>query len=194
MLLTYWWGWHVGLRLLPSSMWRKPQIWCFTIIWLPYHVYAKEKKREGKKRGEEERIQNFLDAWLSFTLQSTSPSMRPGTATDTFFHPLIYGSLSAYRFAFDWDDDGFTCSNTMGISTLSLSLSHDYHHLDSLQLANGKDGTKQHFWDGIEEAYYAVKEMLFVSVFPSRRFGANDDDVLWWCHWWRHGIFFVGVP
>jgi hypothetical protein len=33
-------------------------------FWLPYHVYAKEKKDEGKKRkerGEKERIQNFLD-------------------------------------------------------------------------------------------------------------------------------------
>jgi hypothetical protein len=25
-------------------------------------------------------------------------------------------------------DDGFACSNTMGISNLSLSLSHEYHH------------------------------------------------------------------
>jgi preprotein translocase subunit SecG len=34
------------------------------LIGLLYHVYAKEKKEEGKKRekrGEQERIQNFLD-------------------------------------------------------------------------------------------------------------------------------------
>jgi hypothetical protein len=31
---------------------------------------------------------------------------------------------------------------------------------------NGKDGTKQHFWEGTEEAYYLVKEVvLFVAVF-----------------------------
>jgi hypothetical protein len=56
-------------------------------VGLPYHVYAKEKKEEGKKRkkrGEKERIQNFLDVGLSFALLSTSLSMRPGIATDTF--------------------------------------------------------------------------------------------------------------
>jgi hypothetical protein len=26
------------------------------------------------------------------------------------------------------DDDGFACRNNMGISNLSLSLSHEYHH------------------------------------------------------------------
>jgi hypothetical protein len=41
---------------------------------------------------------------------------------------LVNGSLPACGFAFDWDDDGFACSNTMGISNLSLSLSHEYHH------------------------------------------------------------------
>jgi hypothetical protein len=52
-------------------------------IRLPYHVYAKEKKEEGKKRkkrGKKERTQNFLDIGLSFTLLSTSLSI----ATDTF--------------------------------------------------------------------------------------------------------------
>jgi hypothetical protein len=53
--------------------------------------------------------------------------------------------LSACRFAFDWDDDGFACSKTMEVSNLSLSLSHEYRHPDSLQLTNVKDGIKQHF-------------------------------------------------
>jgi hypothetical protein len=54
--------------------------------------------------------------------------------------------LSACGFAFDWDDDGFgVCSKTMEISNLSLSLSHEYDHPDSLQLSNGKDV----FWRGI---------------------------------------------
>jgi hypothetical protein len=60
--------------------------------------------------------------------------------------------LSACRFAFDWDDERFACSNTMGISNLSLSLSHEYHHPHSLQLTNGKEGSKQHFLESIEEA------------------------------------------
>jgi hypothetical protein len=53
--------------------------------------------------------------------------------------------LSECLFAFDWDNDGFACSKTMGISNLSLSLSNEYHHRDSLQLANGKDGSKNHY-------------------------------------------------
>jgi hypothetical protein len=63
---------------------------------LPYHVYAKEKKEEGnkrKKRGKKERIQNFLDIGLSFTLLSTSPSMCPGIATNTFLWPLFLGNI-----------------------------------------------------------------------------------------------------
>jgi hypothetical protein len=63
---------------------------------LPYHVYAKEKKEEGKKRkkrGKKERIQNFLDVGLSFTLLSTSPSMRPGIATNRFLWPLFLGNV-----------------------------------------------------------------------------------------------------
>jgi hypothetical protein len=81
--------------------------------------------------------------------------------------------LLACQFAFNWDDDGFACSNTMGISNLSLSLSHEYHHLDSLQLMNGKDGIKHHFLESIEKAYYIVKKMLFVLVFP-RPYGAKE--------------------
>jgi hypothetical protein len=55
------------------------------------------------------------------------------------------------QFAFHWDDDGFACSNTMGrISNLSLSLSHEYHHPDSLRLTNGKEGSKQHFLETTE--------------------------------------------
>jgi hypothetical protein len=68
----------------------------YTKNWLPYHVYAKEKKEEGKKRkkrGEKERIQNFLDIGLSFTLLSTSLSMRPGIATNTFLWLLSLGNV-----------------------------------------------------------------------------------------------------
>jgi hypothetical protein len=45
----------------------------------------------------------------------------------------------------------------MGISNLSLSLSHEYHHPDSIKFTNGKDGRKQHFGESIEEAYYLVE-------------------------------------
>jgi hypothetical protein len=60
----------------------------------------------------------------------------------------------------------FACSKTMmGISNLSLFLSYEYHHPDSLnlslllsyeyhhpyslQLTNGKEGSKQHFWESM---------------------------------------------
>jgi hypothetical protein len=33
----------------------------------------------------------------------------------------------------------------MGISNLSLSALHEYHHPDSLQITNGKDRSKQQF-------------------------------------------------
>jgi hypothetical protein len=56
----------------------------------------------------------------------------------------------------------------MGISNLSLSLSHDYHHAYSLQLTNGKDGIKHQFLESIEEAYYSVERKVFMSVFPLR--------------------------
>jgi hypothetical protein len=59
----------------------------------------------------------------------------------------------------------------MGKSNLALSLSHEYHHPDSLHLTKGKDRHKQHFLENIEEAYYLVERMLFVSVFPRCRFG-----------------------
>jgi hypothetical protein len=78
----------------------------------------------------------------------------------------VNGSLSACWFAFDWYDDGFSCSNTVAKWNLSLFLSHEYHHPDSLQLTNGKDGSKQHFLESIEEAYYLVEVMLFVSFLP----------------------------
>jgi hypothetical protein len=89
--------------------------------------------------------------------------------------------LSACRFAFGWDDVGFSCSSTVAKWNLSLSLSHEYHHPDSLQLTNRKDGSKNHNWESIEEAYYLVEVMVFVSVFPRRHFGSNDD-VIWWHH------------
>jgi hypothetical protein len=82
----------------------------------------------------------------------------------------VDGLLSACLFAFDWDDDGFSCSRSMGISNLSLSLSHEYHHQDSLELTKRKDGSKRHFLESIDEAYYLVEVMLFLSFFP-RRFG-----------------------
>jgi hypothetical protein len=79
--------------------------------------------------------------------------------------------LSACRFAFDWDDDGFSCSNNGAKCNPSCSLSHEYHHPDSLQLTNGKDGSKNHYSERIEEAYYLVEVMVFVSVFPRSSFG-----------------------
>jgi hypothetical protein len=48
----------------------------------------------------------------------------------------------------------------------SLSLSNEYHHACSLQLANGIDGSKQFFLESIAEAYCSVKEMMLVSVYP----------------------------
>jgi hypothetical protein len=46
-----------------------------------------------------------------------------------------------------WDDDDglFACSKIMGLSNLSLSLSHEYNHPGSLRLMDGKEGGKQHF-------------------------------------------------
>jgi hypothetical protein len=38
---------------------------------------------------------------------------------------------------------------------------------------NGKDGIKHHFLESIEKAYYIVKKMLFVLVFP-RPYGAKE--------------------
>jgi hypothetical protein len=61
------------------------------------YVYAKENKEEGKKRkkrGKKKRIHNFLEVGLSFTLLSTSLSMRPGIATDTF---LLVFILSVFQ-------------------------------------------------------------------------------------------------
>jgi hypothetical protein len=63
---------------------------------LPCLCEIKRKKEEGKKRkkrGKKERIQNFVDVGLSFTLQSTSPSMRPGIATKTFLWPHFLGNF-----------------------------------------------------------------------------------------------------
>jgi hypothetical protein len=48
----------------------------------------------------------------------------------------------------------------LGLSNLSLSLCNEHHYPNSLQLTNGKDATKQHFCEGIEEAYYLVKETM----------------------------------
>jgi hypothetical protein len=52
-----------------------------------------KRKKRKEKRGKKERIQNFLDIGLSFTLLSTSPSMRPGIATNTFLWPLFLGNV-----------------------------------------------------------------------------------------------------
>jgi hypothetical protein len=53
-----------------------------------------------------------------------------------------------------------------------------HNHPDSLLLMNRKEGSRQHFLESIEEAYCLVKEMLFVSVFPPRRFGAMTSSVM----------------
>jgi hypothetical protein len=87
---------------------------------------------------------------------------------------MVHRLLLLCQFGFDWEDDGFACSNTMEISNLSLSLSqHENHHPDLLELAIGKGGSKQHFWCSRDEAYYLVKELLFVLVFPLRRFAVQ---------------------
>jgi hypothetical protein len=111
-----------------------------------------------------------------------------------------------WLFAFDWDNVGFSCSNTVAKWNLSLSLPHEYHHPDSLQLTNRKDGSKNHYWESIEEAYYLVEVMVFVSVFPRRRFGVltfwrkgwcHTKRVLWWCFlnvfWWGIYVFWRGI-
>jgi hypothetical protein len=53
--------------------------------------------------------------------------------------PDVNRLLLACRSAFDWDNAGFSCSKTMGISNLSLSLCNGHHHPNSLQLTNGKE-------------------------------------------------------
>jgi hypothetical protein len=50
-----------------------------------------------------------------------------------------------------WQNETFHCRNHMNI----IILNH-----------NGKDGTKQHYLESLEEAYYLVEVMLFSSVFP----------------------------
>jgi hypothetical protein len=46
----------------------------------------------------------------------------------------------------------------------------EYQHPDSLQLTNGKDGSKNHYSERIEEVYYLVEVMVFVSFFPRSSF------------------------
>jgi hypothetical protein len=66
----------------------------------------------------------------------------------------------------------------MGFHAVTLWQNETSHFLsDSLQFTNGKDGSKRHFLESKEEAYYLVEVILFVSFFP-RCFGANDD-VIW---------------
>jgi hypothetical protein len=65
-------------------------------------------------------------------------------------------------------------------SKLSLSQSHDYHHLDSLQLMDRKEGSKQHFLESTEEAYYLVVVMPSVSFFLCR-FGAKGISIWGLC-------------
>jgi hypothetical protein len=91
----------------------------------------------------------------------------------------VNGFLLACGFLFNWDDDGFACNKTMEISNLSLSQSHEYHHPDSLQLTNSKEGNKHHFLGSIEETNYLVERMVFVSVFPRRCFGMKGICIFW---------------
>ena len=81
-------------------------------------------------------------------------------------HQIICCRVSARRLSFNWDDDGLLAAKTMGISSPSLSLLNEYHCPYLLLLVNGNDGIKQHFFCSIEEAYYLVVEVLFVSIFP----------------------------
>jgi hypothetical protein len=61
-----------------------------------------------------------------------------------------------------WQNETFHCHNHMNI-IIKIR--------DSLQLTNWKGGSKHHFFESVKEAYYRVEVMVFVSVFPRRRFG-----------------------
>jgi hypothetical protein len=60
----------------------------------------------------------------------------------------------------------------MGFHTAISRQNETFHHRNHMNIIilnhNGKDGTKQHFLESIEEAYYLVEVMLFSSVFPGR--------------------------
>jgi hypothetical protein len=55
--------------------------------------------------------------------------------------------LPACRFAFDWDDNGFSYSKAVAKKNLSSSQSNEYHHPDLHSYKCGKYGSKQHTWE-----------------------------------------------
>jgi hypothetical protein len=58
----------------------------------------------------------------------------------------------------------------MGFHTVKLWQNITFHHRNHMNIIilthNGKEGSKQHFLESIEEAYYLVEVMLFSSDFP----------------------------
>jgi hypothetical protein len=56
---------------------------------------------------------------------------------------------------------------------------------------NRKDGSKNHYWESIEEAYYLVEVMVFVSVFPRRRFRVMAQMMM--SSMMSRNVFFGGV-
>jgi hypothetical protein len=70
---------------------------------------------------------------------------------------LVGRLLSSCLFAFDSDDDGFSCSNTVAKWNLSLSQSHEYHHPDH-EWERWKQIVASSFCRG---ANYLVMEMNF---------------------------------
>jgi hypothetical protein len=81
-------------------------------------------------------------------------------------------SMSACRFAFDCDADGFACSKTLGMSIFSLSISHECHHPDSFNLQMGKrEATNTSEYRG----GLLPVEVMFVSVFPRLCAAKNEN-------------------
>jgi hypothetical protein len=92
--------------------------------------------------------------------------------------PSIIFFSACGGFAFDWDDDGFSYSNIVAKWSLSLSLSHEYHHAYSHQLTNGKDGIKHHLRGYRGGLLPCGSVMLFVSVFLCV-VSLSSNDVIW---------------
>jgi hypothetical protein len=80
--------------------------------------------------------------------------------------------LSECGLAFDWDDDGFACSNTMGISKLSLSL----YHMTIITLThfNSQDGKIVSIMKACRERIAFCRfSAMTSSVKPSLFFGVD---------------------
>jgi hypothetical protein len=78
---------------------------------------------------------------------------------------LVGRLLSSCLFAFDSDDDGFSCSNTVAKLNLSLSQSHEYH--PDHEWERWKQIVVSSFCRG---ANYLVMEMIFCVCLSSSSF------------------------